>query len=142
VSCAGRRGGAGNGVSGTGKLSGRLPSLAAGLCPQKMGTRRGLTAPDGRLVARRPQSDDEQILPPDSRPSHGLVPEGELHRAHAAHGLTIAQMAELVALGLRASEPRPRFSTIQATPKSGLTLRLVLWPHKFPLPCALASATY
>ena len=63
-------------------------------------------------------------------------------RAHAAHGLTIAQMAELVALGLRASEPRPRFSTIQATPKSGLTLRLVLWPHKFPLPCALASATY
>ena len=29
------------------------------------------------------------------------------------------QMAELVALGLRASEPRPRFSRIQATPKSG-----------------------
>jgi hypothetical protein len=37
-----------------------------------------------------------------------------------AHGLTIAQMAELVALDLRASEPRPRFRTIQACPRDAI----------------------
>jgi hypothetical protein len=47
-------------------------------------------------------------------------PEEGYTEAIAGARLTIAQMAELVALDLRASEPRPRFRTIQACPRDAI----------------------